>query len=42
MHQMILRLPEDKAAELKRNAKARGITLTGLIRMILSEWLERR
>mgnify|MGYP003370754380 CR=1 FL=1 len=40
MHQMILRITKETHDSLKEQAKARGQTLTGLIRQILWEWIE--
>ena len=40
MYQMILRFPTELKNYLKVEAKARGQTLTGLIKQILWEWKE--
>ena len=41
MYQMILRIPMEMKQDLKVEAKARGQTLTGLIKQILWEWLNK-
>lgn len=41
MYQMILRITKETHENLKKQAEARGQTLTGLIRQILWEWIER-
>ncbi len=41
MHQMILRISIELKEKLKKAADERGQTLTGLIRQILWEWVDK-
>lgn len=42
MYQMILRFPTELKERLKKEAVTRGQTLTGMIKLILWEWLEKQ
>ena len=41
MYQMILRIPLDMKEDLKREAEARGQTMTGLIKLIIWDWVNK-